>query len=220
MRNVDLSTFRDPEPDEKRTKDPRWLIVLGICTHLGCVPIPNKGNFKFQDLFTWPEESVSREENTLKIWLRESLRTIYAFYWHPFSLVGSWWAANIVLSILVYSITLLCMLVIGSNNSKIAQRWYAWCGFVFTSLLEWTPFFTQRAPRINHSNSGGFLLDLLFKIDVVLCITITWFKTCIILQETIPVATSARVTVRTTMPLVASPMARRLWTYQSRVTNS
>ncbi len=28
----------DPEPDEVRVKDPRWLVVIGICTHLGCVP--------------------------------------------------------------------------------------------------------------------------------------------------------------------------------------
>lgn len=29
---------KDPESDEKRTKKPEWLVVIGICTHLGCVP--------------------------------------------------------------------------------------------------------------------------------------------------------------------------------------
>jgi ubiquinol-cytochrome c reductase iron-sulfur subunit len=28
----------DPEPDSKRVKKPQWLVVIGICTHLGCVP--------------------------------------------------------------------------------------------------------------------------------------------------------------------------------------
>lgn len=28
----------DPQPDESRVKEPEWLVVVGICTHLGCVP--------------------------------------------------------------------------------------------------------------------------------------------------------------------------------------
>jgi ubiquinol-cytochrome c reductase iron-sulfur subunit len=28
----------DPEPDNQRVKHPEWLVVVGICTHLGCVP--------------------------------------------------------------------------------------------------------------------------------------------------------------------------------------
>ena len=28
----------DPEPDQKRVKQPEWLVVVGICTHMGCVP--------------------------------------------------------------------------------------------------------------------------------------------------------------------------------------
>jgi len=28
----------DPEPDQQRVKRPEWLVVIGICTHLGCVP--------------------------------------------------------------------------------------------------------------------------------------------------------------------------------------
>ena len=28
----------DPEPDQERVKRPEWLVVVGICTHLGCVP--------------------------------------------------------------------------------------------------------------------------------------------------------------------------------------
>ena len=28
----------DPEPDQKRVKRAEWLVVVGVCTHLGCVP--------------------------------------------------------------------------------------------------------------------------------------------------------------------------------------
>ncbi len=28
----------DPEPDEKRVQRPEWLVVVGVCTHMGCVP--------------------------------------------------------------------------------------------------------------------------------------------------------------------------------------
>lgn len=42
---VDVSKLRDPQTDADRVKDPEWLIVLGICTHLGCVPLANQGNY-------------------------------------------------------------------------------------------------------------------------------------------------------------------------------
>jgi len=29
---------KDPEPDVDRVEKPQWLVVIGICTHLGCVP--------------------------------------------------------------------------------------------------------------------------------------------------------------------------------------
>ena len=29
---------KDPEPDQKRAQKPEWLVVVGVCTHLGCVP--------------------------------------------------------------------------------------------------------------------------------------------------------------------------------------
>ena len=35
MREVPLDTLRDPEKDEDRIKDDKWLVVLGVCTHLG-----------------------------------------------------------------------------------------------------------------------------------------------------------------------------------------
>lgn len=29
---------KDPAPDQTRVQEPEWLVVVGICTHLGCVP--------------------------------------------------------------------------------------------------------------------------------------------------------------------------------------
>jgi len=42
---VDVASLRDPEPDSARVKNPEWLVVIGVCTHLGCVPIANAGEF-------------------------------------------------------------------------------------------------------------------------------------------------------------------------------
>lgn len=43
--SVAPSSLRDPQHDGERCKDPKWLVVLGVCTHLGCVPIANSGDF-------------------------------------------------------------------------------------------------------------------------------------------------------------------------------
>ena len=44
-KEVDLSLLKDPEKDEDRAKNPEWLVMLGVCTHLGCVPIGEKGDY-------------------------------------------------------------------------------------------------------------------------------------------------------------------------------
>ncbi len=28
----------DPQPDSERVQKPEWLVVIGVCTHMGCVP--------------------------------------------------------------------------------------------------------------------------------------------------------------------------------------
>jgi ubiquinol-cytochrome c reductase iron-sulfur subunit len=45
-RSVDLKDLKHPEKDEDRAKNPEWLVTLGICTHLGCVPLADKGDYK------------------------------------------------------------------------------------------------------------------------------------------------------------------------------
>jgi ubiquinol-cytochrome c reductase iron-sulfur subunit len=44
-RSSDWQSFRDPQTDEARVKKPEWLVMLGVCTHLGCVPIGEAGDF-------------------------------------------------------------------------------------------------------------------------------------------------------------------------------
>jgi ubiquinol-cytochrome c reductase iron-sulfur subunit len=36
---VPVDELRDPEPDNARVIEPQWLVVIGVCTHLGCVPL-------------------------------------------------------------------------------------------------------------------------------------------------------------------------------------
>lgn len=42
-RAVQADTLRDPQTDDQRVKKAEWLVVIGVCTHLGCVPLPNAG---------------------------------------------------------------------------------------------------------------------------------------------------------------------------------
>ncbi|KAF3936170.1 hypothetical protein ABW19_dt0202473 [Dactylella cylindrospora] len=43
--NVQIASLRDPETDEDRVKKPEWLVMIGVCTHLGCVPIGEAGDY-------------------------------------------------------------------------------------------------------------------------------------------------------------------------------
>ena len=46
---VDLKDLPDPAPDSDRVKagKEQWLVMVGVCTHLGCVPLGNRsGDYK------------------------------------------------------------------------------------------------------------------------------------------------------------------------------
>jgi len=43
---VNVAELRDPETDAERAPKPEWLVMLGVCTHLGCVPIGEAGDFQ------------------------------------------------------------------------------------------------------------------------------------------------------------------------------
>jgi len=40
--DVKLSDLPDPQTDASRVEKPEWLIVVGVCTHLGCIPLGQK----------------------------------------------------------------------------------------------------------------------------------------------------------------------------------
>jgi ubiquinol-cytochrome c reductase iron-sulfur subunit len=42
---VNMHELRDPQSDSARVQQPEWLVMLGICTHLGCVPIGDAGDY-------------------------------------------------------------------------------------------------------------------------------------------------------------------------------
>ncbi|WP_119166909.1 ubiquinol-cytochrome c reductase iron-sulfur subunit [Algihabitans albus] len=49
-REVPLDDLIDVQSDEERAEQPQWLVMVGVCTHLGCIPLgqnPNdtKGEF-------------------------------------------------------------------------------------------------------------------------------------------------------------------------------
>jgi ubiquinol-cytochrome c reductase iron-sulfur subunit len=46
--NVDVNSLPDPQADSARVKQghDQWLVVIGICTHLGCIPLAHQGPFE------------------------------------------------------------------------------------------------------------------------------------------------------------------------------
>ena len=40
--NVSIDDLPHKESDETRVKNPKWLVVVGVCSHLGCVPLGQK----------------------------------------------------------------------------------------------------------------------------------------------------------------------------------
>lgn len=49
-RGDDTAELKDPEPDSARVQRAEWLIVTGVCTHLGCIP---KGQRSGDPLGRW-----------------------------------------------------------------------------------------------------------------------------------------------------------------------
>ena len=43
--DVPLAQLPDPQADSQRVKKPEWLVVIGVCTHLGCIPLGHSGDY-------------------------------------------------------------------------------------------------------------------------------------------------------------------------------
>jgi ubiquinol-cytochrome c reductase iron-sulfur subunit len=50
---VDVNELRDPQVDSDRTTKPAMLILVGVCTHLGCVPLGQKATDPRGDWGGW-----------------------------------------------------------------------------------------------------------------------------------------------------------------------
>ena len=48
--NADLL---DPEADADRVQKPEWLVMVGVCTHLGCIPLGQKSGESKGDFGGW-----------------------------------------------------------------------------------------------------------------------------------------------------------------------
>lgn len=44
-RKVEVASLPDPQSDQDRVQKPEWLVVSGVCTHLGCIPLAHEGNY-------------------------------------------------------------------------------------------------------------------------------------------------------------------------------
>jgi ubiquinol-cytochrome c reductase iron-sulfur subunit len=54
-KKVDVASLRDPQADSDRVKEGKeeWLVLVGVCTHLGCVPLGTKANEPKGDYNGW-----------------------------------------------------------------------------------------------------------------------------------------------------------------------
>ncbi len=54
-RSVAMSELKDPQKDEDRVQKGKdqWLIMVGVCTHLGCIPLSGVGDFGGADNGGW-----------------------------------------------------------------------------------------------------------------------------------------------------------------------
>lgn len=51
--DVDMSALIDKQPDKERVQKEEWLVLVGICTHLGCVPVGQKPTEARGDFGGW-----------------------------------------------------------------------------------------------------------------------------------------------------------------------
>ncbi len=49
----DSAALPHPELDADRVQNPRWLVQIGICTHLGCIPLGQKPTEPKGDFGGW-----------------------------------------------------------------------------------------------------------------------------------------------------------------------
>lgn len=51
--DVEVAKLTDPQDDKARVKKPEWLVLVGVCTHLGCIPLGQKAADPRGDFGGW-----------------------------------------------------------------------------------------------------------------------------------------------------------------------
>ena len=51
--NTEMNDLPDPQSDAERAANPEWLVLVGICTHLGCIPLGQKDGDSRGDFNGW-----------------------------------------------------------------------------------------------------------------------------------------------------------------------
>lgn len=52
-KTVDVASLTDKESDADRVQKPEWLVTIGVCTHLGCIPKGQKMTDNHGDYDGW-----------------------------------------------------------------------------------------------------------------------------------------------------------------------
>ncbi|MBK6897132.1 MAG: ubiquinol-cytochrome c reductase iron-sulfur subunit [Alphaproteobacteria bacterium] len=52
-KNVNPESLIDKQTDDQRVKKPEWLVTVGVCTHLGCIPQGQKESDNHGDFGGW-----------------------------------------------------------------------------------------------------------------------------------------------------------------------
>ena len=75
--SVSLNELKHPEKDEDRVKKSEWLVMLGVCTHLGCVPLADKGEYNVGSALAMDHTMILLEESEkvqlLLIWRYQNM---------------------------------------------------------------------------------------------------------------------------------------------------
>ena len=61
-KSVKMEDLKHPEKDEDRAKNPEWLVMLGVCTHLGCVLLDQKETIMAGFVLVMDRTMIHQEE--------------------------------------------------------------------------------------------------------------------------------------------------------------
>ncbi len=94
-RAVNVGDLPDPQTDEARAQKPEWLILVGVSTHLGCVPLGQSGDYQGGSALAWfalwylrahPQRPCTKEPWSssihIRFWQLSSRRLIHRSFNH------------------------------------------------------------------------------------------------------------------------------------------